>query len=123
MTYLIAKQNKKLNVYIPVVYGCETWGDGYYQEYIKQKGESWYITSWQYGGEWADDVTNSYKLKVVCETENLQEVIKYLHKVKVPKEEFDKLLNDTQKQINNFIAFEKEYYKDIMRTDQVKCKK
>ena len=111
MTYLITKQNKKFNIYIPAIYGCATWGDGYYQESMEKKRKSWYITSWRYGGEWDNDTTDSYKLKVVCETDSLHEVIKYLCDAKVSKEEFNSLLDDAQKQINDFIAFEKWCYK------------
>ena len=111
MTYLITKQNKKFNIYIPTIYGCETWGDGHYQESIEKKRKFWYITSWRYGGEWGNDITTNYKLKVVCETNSLYEVIRYLCEAKVSKEEFDTLLDSAQKQINDFITFEKLSYK------------
>ena len=65
----------------------------------------------KYGGEWDNDITTNYKLKVVCETDSLYEVIKYLCEAKVSKEEFDTLLDSAQKQINDFITFEKLSYK------------
>ena len=110
MTYLITEQNKKLTIYIPEIYGCETWGDVYKQESMEKKEKSWYITSWRSGGEESDDRVDSYKLNVVYETTSLHEVIKYLYEAKISKEEFDNLLDSVQKQINDFIAFEKWNY-------------
>ena len=109
MTYLIAKQNKKLNIYIPAIYGCETWGNRQYQESLKKKRKSWYITSWQYGGGQSDDITNSYKLKVIYETDNLLDAIKYLHEAGVSEEETNCLLDHLQKQMDEFIAFENRW--------------
>lgn len=110
MTYLITKQNKKITIYIPAIYGYETWGDTYNQESMEKKRKSWYITSWQSSSEGSDDRVDNYKINVVYETTSLHEVIKYLYNAKVPKEEFDSLLDDVQKQINDFIAFEKWRY-------------
>jgi hypothetical protein len=45
---------------------------------LEKKRKYWYITHWTAGNDYVDDVTESYKLNVVLEAEELQTVLNYI---------------------------------------------
>lgn len=75
--YLLAKENDKYNLYCPDSYGSESWGMTS-QTSLEKKRKYWYITHWTAGNDYVDDVTESYKLNVVLEAEELQTVLNYI---------------------------------------------
>ena len=75
--YLLAKENNKFNLYCPDVFGLETWGHTS-QTSLEKKRKYWYITHWTAGNDYVDDVEESYRLNVVLEAIELQEVLNYL---------------------------------------------
>lgn len=75
--YLLAKENNKYTLYCPDIYGSESWGMTS-QTSLEKKRKYWYITHWTAGNDYVDDVTESYKLNVVLEAEELQTVLNYI---------------------------------------------
>lgn len=75
--YLLAKENDKYTLYCPDIYGIESWGMTS-QTSLEKKRKYWYITHWTAGNDYVDDVTESYKLNVVLEAEELQTVLNYV---------------------------------------------
>ena len=103
MTYLVSKYG---DVYIPEIYGCDTWGTNS-QDSIEKKKKHWYFHSWRAGNEYIEDNTYSDKLNVKLETTDLSEVINYLRKTKLSGQEIIEKLDSLQEDINRFIEFEK----------------
>lgn len=77
LIHLLCKSGKNVRVYSPTTYGCETWGSTS-QDSIEKKRKYWYICSWTSGNEWFDDITFSYKLNVILETQDVKELLKYV---------------------------------------------
>jgi hypothetical protein len=75
--YLLAKENNKYTLYCPDIYGSESWGMTS-QTSLEKKRKYWYITHWTAGNDYVDDITESYKLNVVLEAEELQTVLNYI---------------------------------------------
>jgi hypothetical protein len=48
------------------------------QTSLEKKRKYWYITHWTAGNDYVDDITESYKLNVVLEAEELQTVLNYI---------------------------------------------
>ena len=105
MTYLITKKG---DIYIPEIYGCETWGTNS-QDSIEKKKKYWYIVSWTVGNEWIDDDIYSIKLNVKLETTDLTEALICLTHLKLSKEDLAKKIDELKDQINAYIDFEKFY--------------
>lgn len=78
---------KQFNIYIPEMYGSETWGDGYHQESMVFEKGTWKVCDWRYGGEWEDDSYEEYELDVIFETDSVRRTKSFLinnnHKEKI----------------------------------------
>lgn len=83
-TILITDQ---FNIYIPEMYGAETWGNGYHQETMIFEKGTWKVCDWHYGGEWEDDSYEEYELNVILETDSVRRARSFLinnnHKEKI----------------------------------------
>lgn len=103
MVYLLVKEKGKKNytLYCPATYGVESWGSGSYQTSLKKKRKSWYVESWSYGGEWLEDEINEYRLNVVKETSDLDDIIRYLANHN-PKE-IEHIYKDARKIYNEYL--------------------
>jgi hypothetical protein len=77
--YLLAKENNKFKLYCPDLFGLETWGDRS-QVSLEKKRKYWYINHWVAGNDYVDDTADSYRLNVVLEATELQEVLNYVIK-------------------------------------------
>ena len=79
MTYLLVKEkNNKFTLYSPETFGMDSWGDMFHQTSLKKKKKYWYIESWSAGNEWVEDSVDHFKLNVVLETKDLQQVLTYV---------------------------------------------
>ena len=103
MIYLVTKKGK---VYIPAVYGDDTWGSSA-QDSLEKKRKHWYFVCWRSGYYDNPDYTEHIKLNVALETESLSEVMKFLDGLKLSKEEYEKILDDIQEQIEKYLRFHK----------------
>lgn len=77
MTVLITD---KYNVYIPEIYGVDTWGDGYRQDYLGFEKGKWIISSWQYGGEFEEDSYYENELPVIAQFNSVYKAKVFLKK-------------------------------------------
>lgn len=80
--------SKEYDIYIPEIYGINTWGDGYHQESMEQnKDGKWIVHNWWYGGEWEEDITSEYEIEIIAEFNSIAKAKKFLiennHKGKV----------------------------------------
>lgn len=72
--------DKDFNVYIPEVYGIDSWGSFYRQEYLEYNEEKkqWVFYTWQYGGEWEEDYRDETPLELLAEFNNDIKARKFL---------------------------------------------
>lgn len=72
---------KNFSIYIPEIYGIDTWGDGYHQESMEQnKDGEWIIHNWWYGGEFEDDTVSDYKVDVLATFNKVKDAKAFLQK-------------------------------------------
>ena len=107
MIYLVTKKG---TVYIPAIYGCETWG-GTSQDSIEKKRKHWYFVCWRSGYYDNPDYTEHIKINVALETTSLSEVLKFIRNLKLTKEEKAKKLDEIKEQIGKYLDFEKWSYR------------
>lgn len=83
-TILITNQ---FNVYIPEIYGADTWGNGYHQESMIFEKGTWKVCDWHYGGQWEEDSYMEYELDVIATFDSVSKARSFLvdngHKEKV----------------------------------------
>jgi vacuolar-type H+-ATPase catalytic subunit A/Vma1 len=104
--YLLAKENDRFTLYCPDIFGIETWG-GTSQVSLEKKRKYWYINHWTAGNDYVDDVTESYKLNVVLEATDLQEVLNYIIKTTNSNQAaIESILVQAQELQNERVAFE-----------------
>lgn len=111
MRYLLVKEkDKKFTLYSPEVFGIETWGDSYHQTSLEKKRKHWHIVNWYYGGICGDDEETSYKINVVVEDADLDNIIRYV--IKHNEKELEHILTDAQKIYNDYIEAQKYFLKN-----------
>lgn len=75
------------SIYIPEIYGIETWGDGYHQSSLVLENGIWKVCDWRWGGEYMEDSYEEYDLSVICETDSVRRAKSFLinnnHKEKI----------------------------------------
>jgi hypothetical protein len=102
MQYLLVKEKgqKKHILYSTATFGSDTWGSTSQVSLIKKK-KYWYVNHWTAGNDWIEDSEYEYKLNVVKETADLDEIIQYLAK-------------HSPKEIKTVIEAAKELYDDYI---------
>lgn len=72
--------DKNFNVYIPEIYGIDSWGSFYRQEYLEYNEEKkqWVFYTWQYGGEFEEDYRDETPLELLSEFNNDVKARKFL---------------------------------------------
>lgn len=72
--------DKDFNVYIPEIYGIDTWGSFSSQEFIEYNKDKkkWVIHTWEYGGEWEEDYRDETPLELLAEFNNDVKARKFL---------------------------------------------
>lgn len=108
MLYLLIKEKGKNKYYLecPEIYGVETWGSTH-QTTLEKKRKYWYVEYWTAGNDYEDDVTESYRVNVVLETTDLQEVLNYVIKATGnDKAAVDSILEQAQEIYREYVAFE-----------------
>lgn len=108
-TILITDQ---FNIYIPEMYGAETWGNGYHQESMIFEKGTWKVCDWRYGGEWEEDSYEEYELNVILETDSV-----YKAKVFLNKSGHKEKVNDLKILLDMYKRFERDF------GGKKKCKK
>ena len=99
---LVKNNNNSITLYSPETHGMETWGMST-QIGIDDRNGKWFLTYWQGGGPWMDDIREENELNVILETENEKELIDYV--IKNYPNELDHIitkLNEINKDWNNF---------------------
>jgi hypothetical protein len=110
MRYLLVKEkNKKFSLYCPDTYGAETWG-GTHQESLIKKRKNWYIQSWTAGNDWIEDDTYEFKLNVVKETADLDEIIRYL--VKNNESGVDHIFKEARELYNKYLDLTEFFHRN-----------
>ena len=108
MKYLLAKEKgNSFELYSPETFGMETWGMTS-QTSLEKKNKYWYIHSWSAGNEWIEDINEEYKLNVVLETADLDEILRYvfIHN----KAEINHILQEAKEIYTNYFDFLTHYY-------------
>lgn len=101
MKYLLVKEKgNDFKLYSPDTYGMETWG-GLSQSSIIKKKKHWYVNHWAAGNDWIEDDEYEYKLNVVKETTDVDEIIQYLAKY-------------NEKELESIIREAQQIYKDYL---------
>lgn len=72
--------DKYFNVYIPEIYGIDTWGSFFSQESIEYNKDKkkWIIHTWEYGGEWEEDYREEIELDILATFNNDVKARKFL---------------------------------------------
>lgn len=104
MRYLLAKEKgkKQYSLYCPDTYGSHSWGSTTQNSLIKKR-KSWYINYWSAGNEWIEDEEYQYKLNIVLETSDLDEIIRYV--AQHNEKEIEHLLKDARVIYNEYLDF------------------
>ena len=78
MKLLLVKYSK-YDYYLlsPDTYGMESWGTNS-QTSLEKKRKYWYICDWRAGNSFVDDHESKFKINVVLETTDIDEILKYL---------------------------------------------
>lgn len=102
---------KNFNIYIPEIYGIDTWGDGYHQEEMHQdENGNWFIEIWRYGGNFNDETTEKYKVEVLATFEKVKDAKDFLRingksnkiqELDILVEMYKKYIDCTKKDKNN----------------------
>lgn len=85
------------------------------QNSLIKKRKSWYIDYWSAGNEWIEDEKYQYKLNVVLETSDLDEIIRYV--AKYNKKEIEHLLKDARVIYNEYLDLVSGFVKDIYKKE------
>lgn len=104
MKYLLVKEKgkRKYKLYSNETFGMDTWGSTSQDSLIKKK-KYWYVQHWSAGNDWIEDEEYEYKLNVVKETADLDEIIQYL--AKYNEKEIEHIVRDAQKIYNDYLTF------------------
>lgn len=90
--FLLTKNgNNSISLYSPETHGMKTWGMST-QIGIDYRNEKWFLTFWQDGGSWMDDIRDEDELNVILETENEKELIDYV--IRNYPNELDHIINE-----------------------------
>ena len=118
MKYLLVKEKikRKYTLYCPDTFGVETWGSGSYQTELKKKRKSWYVETWNYGGEWLEDEITETKLNVVRESSDLDDIIHYL--AKYNEKEIEHIYKDARKLYNEYLDICESMYKNYNKGEK-----
>ena len=102
MKYLLVKEKekRKYTVYSTATFGIDTWGSNS-QTYLIKKKKYWYIHHWTAGNDWIEDEEYEYKLNVVQETADLDDIIHYL--AKYNQKEIKHIVEDAKKIYNDYL--------------------
>ena len=103
---LLLIKNSKTNYSLlsPDTYGMATWGTNS-QDSLEKKRKHWYTTHWIEGNQWEDDYIEEYKLNVVLETTNIEEIVIYLFERKAKC--INDILDSFKKIVDDYISFMK----------------
>ena len=105
MRYLLVKEKgNNFQLYSPDTYGMETWG-GSSQSSIVKKKKHWYINHWTAGNDWIEDINEDYKLNVVLETPDLDEIIRYIVANNNDRKLIEYILVEAQNIYTEYITF------------------
>jgi glycerol-3-phosphate dehydrogenase len=77
--YLLVYENNKFTLYCPDIFGIGSWGSSS-QVSLEKKRKYWYVVHWTAGNEYIDDIEESYRLNVVLEAAELEQIINYVMK-------------------------------------------
>ena len=95
---------KNYDVYIPEMYGAETWGNGYHQESMICEKGIWKVCDWHYGGKFEEDSYMEYDLDIIYETTS-----EYKAKVFLNKNGHKEKVNDLKVLLDMYKKFEKDF--------------
>ena len=105
MKYLLVKERgNDFKLYSPDTYGMETWG-GLSQSSIIKKKKHWYVNHWTAGNDWIEDTNEDYKLNVILETSDLDEIIRYVIAHNNKRELIEYILVEAQDIYNKYLTF------------------
>ena len=104
MIFLLLKHSLDNHFVIsPSTYGMKTWGCNSQKDIIKKR-KCWYTTYWQDGGDFYDDIYEENKVTVLCETTNIEELMRFAsnngYKTSM-------ILNDLEQIFKDWVAFER----------------
>ena len=107
MKYLLVKEKgNTFKLYSPETYGMDSWGDMFHQTSLKKKKKHWYIESWSAGNEWIEDDISTFKLNVVLETSDLDEILRYvINATNYNQASIEAILVEAQEIYNDYIDF------------------
>ena len=115
MKYLLVKEKgkKQYSLYCPDVFGFETWGSSSYQVSLSKKRKCWYKEVWIAGNEWVDDENYQYKLNVVLDTADFDEIIRCV--TQRNEKELTIYLKMQEKFIISILIYVSGFVKDIKK--------
>ena len=90
---LIKKSSSNYRLLSPDTYGIDSWGT-HNQLSIKKKTKHWYSQEWIAGSIYGFDRSIEIKLKVVVESKDILDIMRYLKNKKVSELLIDKVLED-----------------------------
>lgn len=94
MIFLVVKnEDDSIEVMSPDTYGMDTWGNSSQTSLEQRNDGTWYIHYWSDGGQWLDDIREEDKLNVIFESENTDDIYKFV------KEYYPNQLEEIDQQI------------------------
>ena len=102
MKFLLVRNKKQYSLYCPDTYGSHSWGSTSQTSIVKKK-KFWYVENWTAGNEWVEDEKWEYKLNVVLETSDFDEIIRYV--LKYNEKEIEHLIKDAEEIYNDYFSF------------------
>ena len=109
----IKHKRNYLCIYCPEIYGADSWGMNAQEDLVKAR-KNWYFTYWRGGGEYCEDYYEKNKAKVLLETTNADEVIRWVDKKlrdrvsgEVLTEILQSVLNDLENIFHKWLAVER----------------
>ena len=101
---LVKEKNNNFKLYSPDTYGMDSWGDTSQDSLVKKK-KHWYIQHWSAGNDWIEDTTEEYKLNVILETSDLDEIIRYVITHNNDRKLIEYILVEAQNIYTDYINF------------------
>ena len=107
MKYLLVKgRGNTFKIYSPDIFGLDTYVYGASsQESIIKKKKHWYMHFWSAGNDWIEETNESYKLNVVLETADIDEILTYIINKKVDRRSIETLLTEARELYTKYIEF------------------
>jgi hypothetical protein len=107
---LIENENKTFTLLSPETYGMDSWGSSSQESINKKEDDKWYFHYWSDGGQWLDDTNEEFDAKVVLETTDIDEILRYVSKNN--ESELEHVLQDAKIIYNDYIDFTLWYIKN-----------